>query len=221
MASDVSQGLLRRLPWDCESIYGQDADDVVVADAVRASMSIPFFYEPAVARHAKTKERTWLVDGGMLSNFPVSVFDRGDGRAPRWPTFGIKLSLKPDDVQHARYDVKGPFTLTKALLGTMTGWYDQMHINDPDVLSRTIFVDTFGVRATNFDLDQDTSTKLFENGREAAGRFLDGDGDSPGWDFDTYKKRFRPEAADTPPAGDAAAGAQPAADPAAGGRTAP
>src|SRR5262249_49037191 len=55
MASDVSQGRLRRLPWDCESIYGHDADDVAVADAVRASMSIPFFYEPAVARHVKTK----------------------------------------------------------------------------------------------------------------------------------------------------------------------
>ena len=36
-----------------------------------------------------------MVDGGMLSNFPIEVFDRTDGKPPRWPTFGIKLSAKP------------------------------------------------------------------------------------------------------------------------------
>ena len=27
----------------------------------------------------------------MLSNFPIDIFDRTDGRPPRWPTFGVKL----------------------------------------------------------------------------------------------------------------------------------
>src|SRR5262245_51772292 len=67
MTSDVSQGKLRRLPWDCQELYGCPADEVVVADAVRASMSIPFFYKPAIARNAISKEKSWLVDGGMLS----------------------------------------------------------------------------------------------------------------------------------------------------------
>ena len=30
---------------------------------------------------------TW-VDGGLLSNFPVEVFDRSDGQPARWPTPG-------------------------------------------------------------------------------------------------------------------------------------
>ena len=54
-------------------------------------MSIPFFYEPV--RMKTTDEQgkditAWMVDGGLLSNFPVDVFDRSDGRPPRWPTSG-------------------------------------------------------------------------------------------------------------------------------------
>jgi len=42
-------------------------------------MSIPFFYEPVRLK------RSVLVDGGVLSNFPIDVFDRHNGM-PRWPT---------------------------------------------------------------------------------------------------------------------------------------
>jgi NTE family protein len=32
-----------------------------------------------------------LVDGGVLSNFPVEIFDRTDGQDSRWPTFGVRI----------------------------------------------------------------------------------------------------------------------------------
>ena len=97
MASDVTRGELVRLPWDYPR-YGLKADDQLVADAVRASMSIPFFYEPVQLkwRDAEGNNVSYMVDGGMLSNFPIEVFDRTDGERPRWPTFGIKLSAKPN-----------------------------------------------------------------------------------------------------------------------------
>ena len=50
----------------------------------------------------------------------------------------------------------------------MTGFYDQMHIDDPSVLARTIFVDTMKVRATDFDIDATTQEQLYDNGRHAA-----------------------------------------------------
>ena len=43
--SDVSRRVLARLPWDYNR-YGKDRDDMAIIDAVRASMSIPFFFEP-------------------------------------------------------------------------------------------------------------------------------------------------------------------------------
>jgi len=187
MVSDVTRARLVRLPWDYAQ-YGLDPDAQPVADAVRASMSIPFFYEPLrfTSLDPEGKEEiSYMVDGGMLSNFPIEVFDRSDGKPPRWPTFGIKLSAKPDAAQREKYDVHGTFSLARAMLGTMTGFHDQIHIDDPATLARTMFVDTFGVRATAFDIDETLQDMLYRSGRRTAKTFLDG------WDFDRYVEEFR------------------------------
>jgi len=123
-----------------------------------------------------------LVDGGMLSNFPIDVFDRDDGLQPRWPTIGIKLSAKPDALQGVRNEVEGSASLGRAMLLTMMGSRDQMALDDPAVLARTIAVDTLKVRATDFDIDDATQARLYENGRDATTAFLDGGDGRPGWD---------------------------------------
>jgi NTE family protein len=189
MASDISHGRLVRLPWDYEGRFHIDPDQTPVAEAVRASMSIPYFFVPARLHDHIDGGTTWMVDGGMLSNFPVSVFDRTDGAEPRWPTLGIKLSGRPGD--NRLNDVRGIVTLSKAMVTTMTGFYDRMHIDRADVVARTIFVDTFGVKATDFALSKDTAEKLFESGRLAATAFLDGNDRHPAWDFEEYKRQFR------------------------------
>ena len=190
MASDVSAGSLRRLPWELRTGYGADPHDFPVVEAVRASMSIPFFYRPATIA-GSDKSNSWLVDGGMLSNFPVAIFDQHKGQPPRWPTFGIKLSARPREKTVNK--VTGTFSLAKGMLGTMTGWYDQQYVSEKSVQARTIFVDTFDVKATDFNLTRDIADRLFQSGRKAATAFLDGTDDSPGWNFDTYKRTFRPE----------------------------
>ena len=90
MATDITRGRLLRLPWDYRLLHLKP-DEQLVADAVRASSSIPFYFDPITIRDGKTGEETTLVDGGMLSNFPVEVFDRTDGAEPRWPTLGVKI----------------------------------------------------------------------------------------------------------------------------------
>ena len=187
MTSDVTRGRLVRLPWDYPK-YGLDPDEQLVADAVRASMSIPFFYEPQrfYGRDEQGERvRSFMVDGGMLSNFPIEVFDRTDGKPPRWPTFGIKLSAKPSVPQLERFEVKGALGLARAMVGTMTNFHDQMHIDDPSVLARTMFVDTQHVKATDFDIDEPSQDMLFTNGERGAGKFLSG------WDFERYVAEFR------------------------------
>jgi NTE family protein len=91
---------------------------------------------------------------------------------------------------HRLNDVRGIVTLSKAMLSTMTGFYDRMHIDRPDIVARTIFVDTLGVKATDFALSKETAELLFESGRRAATTFLDGDHEHPPWDFQEYKRRF-------------------------------
>ncbi len=197
MASDVSQHKLVRLPWDYEAFYGLSSDDQSVIEAVRASMSIPFFFEPATIDYTvdrageTTKERSTLVDGGMLSNFPVAVFDRTDGKRSRWPTFGIKLSAKPDDHPKTTI-VTGPLSLTFGMLATLVGWNDRSHIDDPSIVARTIFVDTFGISAVAFDLDRVDQDRLYQSGRDAATKFLDA------WDFSEYSSKHPNVPAGTP-----------------------
>ena len=190
--SDVSLGRLVRFPWDYDRIYGLDPGQQRIVDAVRASMSIPFFFEPVRLRYERTvdgRQRTAtsvLVDGGMLSNFPIDVFDRRDGRRPRWPTFGIKLSDRPGALADSfPKNADGPFKLAKAMLGTMTSYRDAMHVDEAEVCARTIFVDTMGVKATDFDLDTATQNALFDSGVHAARGFLDD------WDFDAYIAAYR------------------------------
>jgi NTE family protein len=184
MASDVSNGRLVRLPWDYAR-YDCKADDVPVVDAVRASMSIPFFYEPVRLRDNATGQDVCLVDGGLLSNFPIEVFDRHDDRQPRWPTFGIKLSAQRDAAQGCEYQTRGLLGLTRALVGTMTSFHDRLHIDDPSVIARTIFVDTMKVKATDFDLTADSANSLYESGRTAAETFLET------WNFEKYLADWR------------------------------
>lgn len=165
--SDLSRRALVRLPWDYPN-YGKNADDQRVVDAVRASMSIPFYFRPVdVGTDRGTV--TW-VDGGLLSNFPITVFDRTDGRPPRWPTWGVKLSGQPPT---------GPDRPVRTALGiaincleTLTADWNRYRLDEEGVNSRTIFVDTTGVSSTDFGIDKDARRRLFENGQAAAQKFL-------------------------------------------------
>jgi len=191
MASDLSIERLVRLPWDIPTRYpGLDEDKLEVAWGVRASMSIPFFFEPVRFRYRDAdatkpaRLTSVLVDGGLLSNFPVDVFDRRDDQRPRWPTFGIRLSMRPADKQIPAVP-DGPFSLLRRMMATLTSFHDGAHIDRPDVADRTIFVDTFGISGVDFDLDRTTQKRLYESGRGAATKFLDG------WNFENYIAKYR------------------------------
>jgi NTE family protein len=203
IVSDISDNRLLRLPWD----YGRlgvspaEVDELPVADAVRASASIPFFFQPCMLSVPGRKGQLYLTDGGMLSNFPIDVFDRRDAQRPRWPTFGVKLSAKPDaNLLAPAPSIRGVVRFGLALVSTMTNAHDQMHLDDPSVVDRTVFVETFGVKATDFHLDAPTRDKLFGSGLGAGKKFLGG------WSFERYVDTYWHPGigAPTTPAGDAA-----------------
>jgi NTE family protein len=168
--SDISRGALVRLPWDYPH-YGQNPAAMRVVDAVRASMSIPFFFRP-VSFSTPTGKVTW-VDGGMLSNFPITVFDRTDGAPPRWPTWGIKLSARPAALQVDR-PAGSDYELAMSCLRTLLAGWDRYHLDDENVTARTVFVDSGSMSATDFGITKAEQSQLFESGRTAATSFLAG-----------------------------------------------
>ena len=122
--------------------------------------------------------------GLVGGTFPIEVFDRTDGRSPRWPTFGIRLSASRTPRSGRSTTRTGTFSLALAMAGTMTSFHDQLHVEDPVALARTMFVDTFGVRATAFDIDEKIQDLLFKRAK-ATTEFL------KGWDFDRYPQEVR------------------------------
>lgn len=178
IATDVSRGKMLVLPHDIKD-YATDPDDLDVAFAVRMSMSIPFFYEPVVLKD-NDGNKCYIVDGGVLSNYPVWIFDDGSPTPP-WPTLGYKL-VEPDSGKPN--SVHGPITLFAALFSTMMEAHDARYIANKDFV-RTIPIPTLGVRTTEFDLAPEKSNGLYESGRAAAEQFF------AVWDFEEYKANYR------------------------------
>ncbi len=187
VVSDISRGRMLRLPWDYPDLLGQDPDTMPVADAVRASASIPFFFRPwhlPVRKDiADGHDKLVLTDGGMLSNFPIDIFDDDTDHA----TIGVKLSARLTLQQHGWNASNDLLSLGKALIATMTNAHDQLYVDKASVCARTVFVDASGVNSTNFHLSEATKRDLFAKGAAAAKDFLST------WNFSTWKQQYGQE----------------------------
>jgi NTE family protein len=191
IASDITKRRLLVLPRDAAQL-GVEPDDLNVALAVRMSMSIPVFFEPVRWQNPKTGEAHLIVDGGMLSNFPVWLFDCRDGEDPEWPTFGMLLVepsndesiVKPLPEPVATRGPKAVLEFVRALAHTMMQAHDRLYVDQANY-ARTIPIKTLGVATTDFDLSRDRALKLYDSGRRAADDFLQE------WDFEAYLEAFR------------------------------
>lgn len=181
-ATDLSRRRLVYLPWQYDE-YGRDPDEQKVVDAVRASASIPYFFEPVSL--SGPRGTSTLVDGALVSNYPISMFDRQDRLPARWPTIGIRLSsLEPAD-QERPSPVRGPVQLGGALVESAIEGCQAEHVLDPCNVARSIVVDTSEVKAVDFDIDAARRERLIEAGRSAAQQFL------VGWDYPAWLSRCR------------------------------
>lgn len=161
-ASDLSRRRLVRIPWDLDS-YGIDPDGFSVARAVHASSAIPYVFEPVRVGGA-----TW-VDGGLLSDFPVELFDRPDAQ-PRWPTFGIRLTARPGIPP--THPVHGPVSLGLAAIETLFSNQDNAYIDDACTVRRTIFVPADELSPIDFDITAAQREALYQRGLQAGQQFL-------------------------------------------------
>ena len=188
--ADVTRGQLVRLPWDYQRVYGLKADDQPVADAVRASMSIPFFFRPVTLTSASGKKST-LVDGGLISNFPIDSLDRPDGKKGRWVTFGVTvLPNLPDGADKVvpglpALRLLGGNQLIEQVISTVLVGRDQAYLDLPRVSARAIRVDSTDVGVLDFDIRDEQTKALYARGYEAAETFLET------WDEEAYDRLVR------------------------------
>jgi len=165
LAADISRGRLLVLPRDIAH-YGIDPEALDVAFAVRMRLSLPLFYAPVVLRDT-TGRPCYIVDGGLLSSYPVWLFEEGATPPPR-PVLGYTL-FEPDEGRPN--PITGPLSLLTALFSTMMGAHDA-RLRQKTAAVRTIAIPTLGVRTTEFELSPEKSQRLYEAGRQTAEAFF-------------------------------------------------
>ncbi|RYM06030.1 hypothetical protein EWH99_04030 [Sporolactobacillus sp. THM7-7] len=167
IAADVSKGRMVVLPDDLKD-YGIRPEAFPVSRAVRMSAGLPFLFEP-VKLYDGNGEKSLMVDGGILSNFPLWIFD-GEGEVPKRPFLGMQtkdevpMDKMPRKIKHAADLFRGLFT-------AMRDAHDEKAISKFKY-SNIIFIPIKEVETKEFAITWRERERLFQLGADEAETFL-------------------------------------------------
>jgi len=166
------------------------------ADFARASMSIPFFFQPFRINNLPTGAEAWrkwnkmtglnatipnevlFMDGGIISNFPIDIF-HNNTKVPDAPTFGVKIGLDKAEINKN----KKFFSLIGSVFNTARFSSDDNFLRtNPDFKHLIGYIDTGNHNWLNFGLTDEAKIDLFIRGAQAAAKFLNT------FDWAKYKK---------------------------------
>ncbi|WP_318036005.1 patatin-like phospholipase family protein [Halobacillus shinanisalinarum] len=166
ICSDLTLGKMVVIPDDLKELYGIDPSTFSVAKAARISAGLPYFFMP-VKLHGK-KGKSLLVDGGVLSNFPIWLFENEHGKRKR-PILGMQLSDPPDQLPEQK--IKNAIQMFHALFRTMKKAHDARYISE-ETSRDVIFIPVKGIETTDFFMNEEQKKKLISIGQEKAEQFL-------------------------------------------------
>ena len=118
------------------------------------SASLPLFFEPVLLKYKKTA--SYVVDGGLLSNFPIWLFHNDPN-----PTFGF--CFQGDNQSQKAKDL---WSYLEAIVNTAISGHDRRALSKTD--ARIIAVPTLGISTTNFNLTARQMQRLYQAGKKAA-----------------------------------------------------
>ena len=145
----------------------------VVAEAIRASMSIPFFFK-AYRLSTGTESSHLYVDGGLVYNYPLSFFD-----APR---FNSSCIVNPESIglylysPHPEPEVNINYSrllfFSRHIFESMLDAQDYLVLQDPEQVQRSVLIDDLNLLATDFNITVTDMDKLIDSGRKATQKFI-------------------------------------------------
>jgi NTE family protein len=148
--------------YDVKQFSHIDTPDVPVAEAVRASMSIPMFWK-AWKFSNNIPDNHIYVDGGVVLNYPLTVFD-----TPQQPdnpqTLGFYLYDRNGNKKPNLLGYDQPIDYCKVLFETILDSQDIDFENNETMEKRTVKIDDFGIAATDFNLTQQQKEQLYKSG---------------------------------------------------------
>jgi NTE family protein len=175
IGSDVTGGRMLIMPDHLPDYTDKDGkpfdkDSFPVVDAVRMSMSYPFLFAPVTLY--RDGRPHYVVDGGLLSNFPIWLFDSPH---PKRPTWGFRLHPGADVQEGLPYrKIPRPLwavPLLKAMFSAATEAWDREQLEHV-VAARTVSIPTHDISTTNFGLKEEQAKALYSWGEAAATAFF-------------------------------------------------
>lgn len=170
--------------------------DLPVRIAIRASMAIPLYFKPVKF------EGDYLVDGGLLNNYPIWFFDTEimlctsqevcnclnpqnsvhfteqniTKPSPNLKTLGLKLvgeDESPDDmIFHGRLNTSKFRHYVNSIISCIT-WQIERSSIKPGYWERTVIIPTNEIKTTDFDLNYESKVKLYESGYNSTKTYLE------------------------------------------------
>ena len=197
ITTDITNRRKAQFPKDLK-LYFKNTKDVLVSDLVRASASIPIFFEPyKINRFGVIPEfqehpqflsnpNTTFIDGAMVSNFPLGIFDVHKNQIPNCPTFGILFDTKNKSTSK---EIGNILDYGLAMLETLNDYGDRAYLHQIQAEQRIIkisnMVNKRAIKTIYFNLTDDEVMTLFGNGIRAAMRFLEQ------WNFEEYVETIK------------------------------
>lgn len=178
--TNLSQGIT-------EYYHRSTTPHMKISDAVRISISLPYFFEAVQRPRTDTlyghDAHDILVDGGVLNNYPIWVFAE-DGslctqrsKAIYNPkTLGLKLmdthERQDDQLSHEYHSIENLKEFSMALLNTMLLEVERGYVL-PGYWDNTVCIPTLGVKTTDFELSDERKQALVQSGYNAMMAYLD------------------------------------------------
>ncbi|WP_243361485.1 patatin-like phospholipase family protein [Fundidesulfovibrio terrae] len=179
----------------CPHVFSPaNTPDALVAEAIRASISIPFLFSATRLRSGEL-----CVDGGLTWNYPINFYDdsswlsrkddaglyavldhpaeKNKVRFYNKETLGLMVETRStvksrtENLGGRHGDIESFPSYLKAMLGLMTDVTTSNFLNLPD-WQRTIFIEAHGVRATDFNLSEDVLERLIKSGEQATRQYI-------------------------------------------------
>lgn len=152
---DVAPGKLIEFSPD-----NDDTKDSSVVDAVRASMSIPVFFQPAQVKTVELNANDFMVDGGLINNYPFNV-SYGDYDSTMGFVFKADIGT---DISKDK-----PNALEWVLLEAMDVYNGQISLIEADskIMDRTVTIDTEDVTMMSFDMNDEQKKKIIKNASDS------------------------------------------------------
>ncbi len=161
-ASDLNLQEAREFSFDA-------TPNAIVAEAVRASMSIPVFFR-AWKFTNKIPDEHIYVDGGVTYNYPITAFDV-DGSNPQ--TLGFHFGKMNQKREASDLDYDHLLDYVKTVFNMLLDSQKIDYAKDSSERKRSVNINDFGISATDFSLTEEQKDKLYDSGQSATLKFLE------------------------------------------------